>query len=114
MSVIWACFFVNQEAVHNFAKPRRWLAHLPQSTYGSVYGDTQTPRQTVPVQALRNTRIARRLRMDGQSPEHFPTLAHRLRIIMLAALAMLSCVAAPASAQPTDSAASLQLEGKIS
>ena len=52
--------------------------------------------------------------MHGQSPEHFPTLAHRVRIIMLAALAMLSCVAAPASAQPTDSAASLQLEGKIS
>jgi len=64
MSVIWACFFVNQEAVHNFAKPRRWLAYLPQSTYGSIYGDTQTPRQTVPVQALRSTRLSRRLRLD--------------------------------------------------
>jgi len=113
MSVIWACFFVNQEAVHNFAKPRRWLAYLPQSTYGSIYGDTQTPRQTVPVQALRNTRFARRLRLDGKSPAHRPSLARRLRILMPAALAMLLCALPPASAQSTDKAAPLQLESKI-
>lgn len=51
--------------------------------------------------------------MDGKSPAHRPTLARRLRIVMPAALMMLSCVSAPASAQSTDNAAPLQLETKI-
>ena len=51
--------------------------------------------------------------MDGTSPALCPIFARRLRIVMPAALAMLSCVPVPASAQSTETAAPLQLESKI-
>lgn len=51
--------------------------------------------------------------MDERSPLHRPNLARHLRIGMSAALATLSCVPAPASAQLTETVP-LQLETKIS
>jgi hypothetical protein len=66
------------------------LASLPDCSaaghdIGSRHGETQAPRQTaVPVQALRNTRVSRRLRMDGRRVSLLPSIM----LVMTAAITM--------------------------